>query len=701
MSTFEIIINGRAVKAGTGQTILEAAKAAGIEIPTLCHHAKLANIGACRMCVVEVDGQRRPVPSCTTPAEPGMVVRTDTPGLWDLRRQVTELLFSERNHICPFCTRSGHCELQNMGYRVGMTHVRYKYLHPVLPVDLSHEHIGLDHNRCILCSRCVRVCDERVGVHTLDLMRRGGDALVVADHGIPLGESTCISCGACVDVCPTGSLFEKRTSHWRRRAEVDRVRTICPSCDVGCAIDAASQSGGVLLDVRGGDGPANDGLLCRHGRFGLTAHRKGRIDGPRLRQSGALVPCDESAALDRIVQRLRTGAAASHPERVAGAISSRLPMETLGAFRVFMRDIIRTPHFGVLDGPCRRAFREGLDGAFDNLALMQDLDAADLFVLAGADPDDIQGVVGEAIRRGVYHRRAGLVEIAHSATPLAEIATHAFEIPAGSDGPFLRSLLKALAGYKAVRDRLGEEKAAAAGKIDDGDAERLTGIEGRRMRVLSGILAAARHPVLIVGTGLARQGANIVRDAVNLAVALGADSRSGRLGLMILGDTANGRAAALLDMDGFDPAAFDAHAADVFFLLLGDDATALPPGFLEELRAVPQTVLFASHERELAAVADVIFPAPAWAERWGTCLTLEGRVQQAAAVVKPPEGVREEREILRDLARRLGGDAALDRTAILPEVVRNTSPGELVVTGRSAADLDVALGLHREETHRG
>jgi NADH dehydrogenase/NADH:ubiquinone oxidoreductase subunit G len=167
---------------------------------------------------------------------------------------------------------------------------------------------------------------------------------------------------------------------------------------------------------------------------------------------------------------------------------------------------------------------------------------------------------------------------------------------------------------------------------------------------------------------------------------------------MILGDTANGRAASLLEMDRWDPETFDAHTADVFFLMLGDDATAMPPGFVDELRAVPQTVLFASHERELAPVADVVFPSPTWAERWGAYLNLEGRIQQAAAVVKTPSGVRDERDVLQDLLRRLGRDASLERAAILPDFAERAAADTTVVTGRSAASLTVKA--HKEQAHR-
>src|SRR5690606_9845998 len=134
---------------------------------------------------------------------------------------------------------SGNCELQQAGYKADMDHVRYDYCFPRLPVDNSHPRIALDHNRCILCTRCIRACDQWVGAHVLDLDHRGANTMLIADNGVSLGESTCISCGTCVSVCPTGALFEKRSAHWQGRLPLEQLQTICPSCGVGCHVKAS------------------------------------------------------------------------------------------------------------------------------------------------------------------------------------------------------------------------------------------------------------------------------------------------------------------------------------------------------------------------------------------------------------------------------------------------------------------------------
>jgi bidirectional [NiFe] hydrogenase diaphorase subunit len=205
-----LTINDQEISAAEGQTLLEAARDAGIYIPTLCHLDGLTDVGACRLCLVEVVGSNKLMPACTTRVQEGMAVYTDTPRLRAYRRQIVELLFAERNHVCAVCVANGNCELQNMGIVVGMDHVRYDYLFPKLGVDLSHERFGMDHNRCILCTRCVRACDQIEGAHTLDVLSRGAHSMIVHDMNVPWGEATtCTSCGKCVMACPTGALFKQ------------------------------------------------------------------------------------------------------------------------------------------------------------------------------------------------------------------------------------------------------------------------------------------------------------------------------------------------------------------------------------------------------------------------------------------------------------------------------------------------------------
>lgn len=213
MSVVTLTINDELVSARSGQSLLEVIRERDIYIPTLCHLDGLSERGGCRLCLVEIAGFRNLQAACVTEVSEGMVVTTHSERLNKYRKMTLELIFAERNHVCAVCVMNGHCELQAIAAIEGMDHVRFDYLHPDLPMDLSHERFGIDHNRCILCIRCVRVCDEVEGAHSKDVLGRGNGCRIVHDLNQPWGNSmSCTSCGKCVEVCPTGALFRKGMS---------------------------------------------------------------------------------------------------------------------------------------------------------------------------------------------------------------------------------------------------------------------------------------------------------------------------------------------------------------------------------------------------------------------------------------------------------------------------------------------------------
>lgn len=206
-------IDGRDFSARQDETILDVARQNNIFIPTLCDLKGLTTVGACRLCLVEIKGTNRLLPSCVTRVEEGMEVTTNSERLRGYRRAIVELLFTERNHVCSVCVSNGHCELQSLAQKLEITHVHFPYRYPIEDVDASHERFVVDHNRCILCTRCVRVCQDIEGAHTWDVMGRGIEAKVITDLKQSWGSSeSCTSCGKCVHVCPTGALFEKGRS---------------------------------------------------------------------------------------------------------------------------------------------------------------------------------------------------------------------------------------------------------------------------------------------------------------------------------------------------------------------------------------------------------------------------------------------------------------------------------------------------------
>ena len=208
--TITLKISGAELKSDEGHTILDLARANGLFIPTLCHFKGLSAVGACRLCMVEIRGVPRLLPACTTRVAEAMEITIDSPRLAKYRKMIVELLLAERNHVCAVCVSNGHCELQSLAQRLGVTHTRYPYRYPVHQFDASHPRFNYDANRCVLCTRCQRVCAEVEGARTWNVMGRGINSQLGCDLDQPWGRAaSCTSCGKCVQVCPTGALSEK------------------------------------------------------------------------------------------------------------------------------------------------------------------------------------------------------------------------------------------------------------------------------------------------------------------------------------------------------------------------------------------------------------------------------------------------------------------------------------------------------------
>lgn len=280
-----LTINGCQVTAPQGSTTLEAARLAGIHIPTLCHHPDLTNIGACRICVVEVEGKPGLHAACTVSARDGMVVQTDTEAAHATRRFVLEMLLSNHPNDCMTCEVNGECELQNLAYEYGVKWQEHSGRRHHYPVDSDpNPFIFVDLNKCILCSRCVRACHEIQNRDVWHFAYRGFETKLVAGADQFLLDARCESCGQCVAYCPVGALYDKMSLGLGRPNQVEKVRTTCSYCGVGCNFDLNVRNGQIVRVTSAEDAPVNGMALCVKGRYGYDyVHHPDRLTRPLVR----------------------------------------------------------------------------------------------------------------------------------------------------------------------------------------------------------------------------------------------------------------------------------------------------------------------------------------------------------------------------------------------------------------------------------
>jgi predicted molibdopterin-dependent oxidoreductase YjgC len=335
METINLTINGQSVTAQKGVTVLEAALAAGIYIPTLCYYPDLKPYGGCRVCVVEIEGMRGLPPSCTTPATEGMKVRTETEAVNAVRKTVVELLIADHPADCLTCSADQHCELQKVAAYLGMREIRLPKKAPAFTVDSSNPFFDLDRNKCILCARCTRACNEITCVGAIEMANRGYAMKVSTFQDGLLFDSICRSCGECVARCPVGALAPKKSV-----PTTAEVETICPYCGVGCSMFLGVR-GERVVSVRGNpQGAANKGKLCVKGRYGIEefVHHPDRLTTPLIKKNGKFEAATWDEALTLIASKLHS----YQPDEVAVIASARCTNEDNYVIQKFARAVLGT-----------------------------------------------------------------------------------------------------------------------------------------------------------------------------------------------------------------------------------------------------------------------------------------------------------------------------------------------------------------------
>jgi len=419
MEKVNITINGRKISAPAGSTVLRAAQQAGIDIPTLCNHPALTPIGVCRVCLVEVKGMPAFQPACTSLVAEGMEVQTETPPLVEARKFILDMLFSERNHFCMYCEMSGNCELQNLGYRYGLDHWVYPTYNKPFPIDATHQHLLLEHNRCVLCRRCIRSCGDLTANHTLDMRRRGIESMVQADTNVPFGDSSCISCGGCSQVCPTGAIFDKRSAFMGPDKKMTHVQSTCSQCSLGCGMKVFTR-GDIVVRVEGDwDAAVNGGRLCKKGRFDPLSEERKRVTRPLLRRRAGLEPATWEEALQAVAERMGSARA----QEIGVVTSSHLTNEALYQLGKLFRQEMKVTNVGLLNG----AAPKGFDKSRGSLA---EIPKGDFILVVGADPVKdqpvasflVKGTVDKGARLIVVDGKDnGLAPFAHQRVEMADI----------------------------------------------------------------------------------------------------------------------------------------------------------------------------------------------------------------------------------------------------------------------------------------
>lgn len=367
----ELQIDGQVISCQPSETVLEAALASGIDIPHMCYHPELSVSGGCRLCLVEVEGRPYPTASCGLLCEDDMSIRTQSERLSEMRREIIDLFVSDHPLDCVTCEKAGACLLQKYAYEYGVSETSYDFEVSRTLYQDDNPFFLRDHQYCILCGRCVRVCSEVIGADAIDLVGRGFESHVATPFDGPMIDSTCVYCGSCVQVCPTAALMPVSRKGKGREWELDRTKTICGYCGVGCQIEYALKDGEILYAQSTSDAPVNGEFLCTKGRHGWDfATHPERLTSPMIRRDVAhelglteeawqlpeksplsvrrpkiadsFIEVDWDTALDLVGQRLADTIKSYGPDSVMGLASARCTNEENYLFQKFFRAGIGT-----------------------------------------------------------------------------------------------------------------------------------------------------------------------------------------------------------------------------------------------------------------------------------------------------------------------------------------------------------------------
>ena len=547
---FTLEIDGNEVTVPAGTSLMRAAVDAGIQVPKLCATDSLEPFGSCRLCLVEIEGRRGFPASCTTPAEAGMKVRTQTPKLQELRKGVMELYISDHPLDCLTCSANGNCELQDMAGVTGLRNVRYGFdgaNHLDSKKDDSNPYFSYDPSKCIVCNRCVRACEETQGTFALTISGRGFESRVSPGQDAPFMESECVSCGACVEACPTATLQEKSVI-WLGQPE-HSVITTCAYCGVGCAFKAEMKGNEVVRMVPWKDGKANDGHSCVKGRFawGYATHQD-RMLKPMIRKK-ITDPWQEvswEVALAHAAGEFKRLQSRYGRDAVGGITSSRCTNEETYLVQKLVRAAFGNNNVDTCARVCHSPTGYGLKQTLGESAGTQtfkSVEKADVIVVIGANPTDGHPVFASRMKKRLREgaklividpRRIDIVRSPHVK------AAHHLQLRPGTNVAVVTALAHVIATEGLIAEQYVAERCdlasfaewrAFVSKPENSPeaTEAATGVPAEEVRAAARLYATAGNGAIYYGLGVTEhsQGSTTVMGIANLAMATGNVGREG------------------------------------------------------------------------------------------------------------------------------------------------------------------------------
>ncbi len=553
MTEIHLTINGQSVTAQAGQTVLEAAQQAGIEIPTLCHHPDLKPTGACRMCLVEVEKMRGPATACTLPATDGMVVRTNTDEIVNLRKFVLSMLLTDHPNDCMTCEVNGECELQRWVYEYDVKWPEHSGKRHNRPVDSDpNPVVFVDMNKCILCGRCVRTCTEIQGCDVWNYSQRGFDTLIIPGANQTMLDAGCESCGNCAAYCPVGALFDKPSVGWGRAAYQKKVRTTCNYCGVGCQFDFNVKNGKITRVTSTMEAPVNGLALCVKGRYGWDyLQRDDRLTTPLIREGwqqtdgkwvftgkkmeAGFREATWDEALGLLASKLVEYRDTTGPDSVGYLTSAKCTNEENYVMQKIARAIGKTNNVDHCARLCHSSTVAGLATSFGSGAMSNTIkdstgESQVIFVI-GSNTTEQHPIIGTKIRKAVRERGAKIIVADPRRISLTRLpgCLHIRQRP-GTDVALVNGLMREIIvngwndqAYIDARTEGFAEMQETVMKYTLEETERITGVPAAKIAEAARILGTHKPGAVFWSMGITQHTTGVlnVMSLANLQMLLG------------------------------------------------------------------------------------------------------------------------------------------------------------------------------------